>query len=196
MSKPHPFDRITRGYHERAAARADVEYEAGRVAYLLGAVKLNVRKATSALLESYPGPDGALTFKAFNATYPSFPLILGASRLDGVKLHLEDSAQVPALFNRFASAPFVSAYEAFYEEYADRANGGAVGLVFPRKGVRQGLIMYTSDDPEAIPFGEREFYMVYVGGSRKKRHRLYVRSFQKTVEAVYRDGHGWTPADG
>ncbi len=84
-------------------------------------------------------------------------------------------------------------YSDFYEAEEERANDRVVGLVFPRKGIRHGLIMYASDDHLVLPFSKQEFYQVYVGGTRKAQHRLYIRSFQKVVEAIHNGGHGWRP---
>lgn len=191
----HPFDRINKDYRASMASRYEAAYEEEKVTYLLKAVGLNGRKAAAALREA--DPKGALTFRAFNDAYPSFPVLLGASTLGGAKLHLDADCLLPALYNRFTAAPFVEAYEDFYEKAARRAGHRPVGLVFRRKGVRHGLMIYQADDPAtALPLCEREMVMAYAGGDKKRRHWLVVRMFQKVVEGVHNRGHGWTPADG
>lgn len=131
-----------------------------------------------------------LTFRAFNQEFPTFPLLLGTDPLNGVKLHLDRTAMIPSLFKKFSRTPFVKAYEAFYEQVADRANDRAIGLVFPRKGIRHGLIIYSGDFELEIP---HSLLWTYVGGTKKKTFRVYVRPFQQLAEAIHAKGHGWRP---
>ncbi len=195
--KPHPFDSMMGGqsHHDRMAARSSVTFEEGKVNYILGMFKLNVRKAGNALrrVEERESGQSHLTLRAFNAVNSSFPMLLGATRLGGMQLHTEASAMIPSLFKEFGGAPFVSAYEKFYEENEPRASGRTVGLIFPRKGFRNGLVIYTTDDPQVIPLSEREGFFTYVSGKKKNRHWIIVRSFQKTLEAIHNAGHGWRP---
>lgn len=196
----HPFGKLV-GRVDLAAqtqARADASFEAGRVNYLLTVFKFNAGKTAAALRRAEAAARGTaeLTFRAFDEAYPTFPVVLGASRLGGVQLHLAPTAFLPALFRDFGRAPFVTAYEEFYEAAADRADGRPVGLVFPRKGLRHGLVIYAADDPAALPLGEREAVFCYAAGSKKARQWLVVRSFQRTLEAVHNAGHGWRPHHG
>lgn len=197
MDDEHPFGKLTGGqaYHDRMAARADSAFEEGKVNYLLKTFNYNVRKAGAELSKLAEQQNGSpdLTFRAFHQQEPSFPLYLGASRLDGVQLHLESGAMIPALFKTFGAAPFVTAYDRFYEATAERAGDRPVGLIFPRKGFKNGLVIYAADDLQVIPLGEREAFFTYVGGKKKDRHWMLVRSFQKVLEAVHNGGHGWRP---
>lgn len=192
-----PYERIVNdtAYRERLIAQGDIAFEEGKVTYLLKAFKMNVRVVTQTLRQQTRERTGQprLLLRAFNETFSSFPLLLGATRLDGVKLHTATTATLPALFKNFGSAPFVDAYESFYEQMEGRAQGRAVGLIFPRKGLKNGLIIYTVDDPLRIPLCHREGYFMYAGGSKKDRHYAVVRSFQKVVEALHNGGHGWRP---
>lgn len=196
----NPFDRLTRGsdHRERLEARADAAFEAGKVLYVLKAFRLNARKAAAALLARERRERGghAATFRAFNDAYPEFPLVLGATRLGAVKLHADARAMIPALFRDFGRAPFVTAFEAFYEREADAAaaSGRLPGLVFPRKGLKNGMVIYAADDPEAVPVGDRETLLAYPGGGAGKKRTgrtwLVVRSFQRLLEALHSGGHG------
>lgn len=188
--KEHPFKKMSRGYQERAAAEEVRQYEESRIAYLLKA--LNMPKAASRLREEEHRHSGdvRLTCRAFNERYTSFPVLLGTSILGGVKLHLDKTALLPALFRQFDQAPFVRAYEDFFEQHQGDAEGRVLGLVFPRKGIRQGLII-LNEELEAVPY--HGLTLVYSGGNRKHPCKLYVRPFQLLVEAIYRKGHGWRP---
>lgn len=195
--REHPFARLTGGqdYHQRTVDKANAAFEEGKVNYLLGVFKMNVRKAGTELRRVAEQQTGRtdVTFRAFNDAYPTFPLLLGAKRLDGVSLHTDPRAMLPALFKEFGQAPFVTAYEEFYEAAAERAHGRAVGLVFPRKGFKNGLVIYAADKLTEIPLGERETVLTYAGGTKKDRHWLVVRSYQRLLEAVHNAGHGWRP---
>lgn len=194
--KKTAFDRLvgSKDYHERMAAMSNSSWEDSKVKYLLGVFKIpkQARDVASVAERQTGKPD--LTLRAFDEVYPSFPIVLGASRLGGVQLHLDKTAMIPALFKAFGAAPFMKAYEQFYETAAPRAGGRPVGLIFPRKGLKNGMVVYAADDPQIIPFCEREAFFTYVGGkSKKDRHWIIVRSFQKLLEAVHNGGHGWRP---
>ena len=193
--KKTAFDRLvgSQDYHERMAAMSNSSWEAGKVKYVLGVFKIpkQAREVADAAERQTGKPD--LTFRAFEEVYPSFPIVLGASRLGGVQLHLDQKAMIPALFKAFGAAPFMTAYEQFYETAAKRAGSRPVGLVFPRKGFKNGLVVYAADDPQILPFCEREAFFAYAGGSKKDRHWIIMRSFQKLLEAVHNGGHGWRP---
>lgn len=198
MSNEHPFEKVGRSssYQDRMGARSDVTFEEGRLEFLLKTFKLNVppvkrdlRKRTE---ERTGHPD--LSFASFGELYESFPIVLGASRLKGVQLHLTASAMVPAMFKAFGATPFVAAFDDFFERTAPRADGKPVGLIFPRKGFKQGMVVYAADDPQALSLCERETIIAYVSGKKKKgQHWLIVRSYQKLLEALHNGGHGWRP---
>lgn len=191
----HPFARFSGDdHHRRLEAQADAAFEEGKVLFTLRAFGLNAARTAAELRRHEEAERGvpALTFRAFHARFPSFPLLLGTSRLDGGALHLDRRALLPALFREFTRAPFVTAYEAFYERHAERAGGRPVGLVFPRKGLRHGLVVYAGglDD---LPFGPRETALVYAGGPAAGGRGLVVRSYQRLLEALRDSDRGWRP---
>lgn len=193
----HPFSRLTAGqaHHDRMTARAGIAFEEGKVSYLLGVFKLNIRKVGNELRQIEEAERGQpnLTFRAFHSAYPTFPLVLGTDRLAGAALHLNPKAMIPSLFKEFSQAPFVTAYDAFYEKNAGRASGRPLGLVFPRKGFKQGMLIHAAETPTDLPLCAKESLLCYVGGTKKHRHWLVVRSFARVLEAVHNGGHGWRP---
>lgn len=201
MKKPvNHFAKLTRrnsDFHDKMVARSNIAFEEGKVNYLLKMFGLNQRKVGSTLrkIEEARSGQADLTLRAFNEGFPTFPMLLGGSRLGSTALHLDPRAMLPALFKEFSQAPFLTYYEDFYEENADRANGRTLGLVFPRKGIRSGLVIYTADSVDEIPLGKREAFLAYCSGKRKDRYWLIVRTFQKVIEAIHNAGHGWRPGD-
>jgi hypothetical protein len=187
----HPFQRFASTHHERAEAQADTQYENTCVDYLIKGMHLhaNVRRELYRQ-ERDETTHERLTFHSFHERFPTFPFLLGCSRLRGVKLHLDKKAMIPSLFRQFNEAPFVAAYEQFYESMVARANGRSLGMVFPRKGIVRGLIIYSGDFDLDIP---HSLLWTYTGGTKKSLHRLYVRPFQQVVEAIHNKGAGWRP---
>ena len=97
---------------------------------------------------------------------------------------------LPSLFQKFSKAPFVAAFEAHYERYAREADGRAIGLVFPRKGINRGLIVHNGVDlPEQVFHGT---VLTYTGG-KNNSDRLFVQPFQAVVKAL-KLGLGWQPS--
>lgn len=190
MSGKTPFERMVASQHDRLAVLRAARYEEARVTWLLKKFKRPRLSAALRRNEERETGRAVLTLRAFNDEFPTFPILLGASDLDGVRLHLDERAMMPALFKHFDQAPFVIAYERFYEAAEGRAEGRALGLVFPRKAFPQGWIIFD-DGLEAVPYHGATF--LYEGGTRKERHRLFVRPFQTMVEAIHREGHGWRP---
>jgi hypothetical protein len=195
--KPHPFERFSQAadYRDRLETMASVAFEEAKVRYVFSVCKMSGKKAEQQLRQREDSERGRpdLTFRAFNDTYQSFPLFLGASNLSGISLHTDPRATLPAMYKDFSNTPFMQAYELFYEIHEDMAAHKKLGLVFPRKGLRHGLILYTSQGFDDIPISDRETLVIYAGGTKKKRQLVVVRSFQRTLEAIHAKGHGWKP---
>ena len=115
--------------------------------------------------------------------------MLGTQRLE--KLHLSQKMLLPALFKFFDQTPMVEAYAKFYEEAQSSAMGRPIGLVFPRKGIMRGLIIHNGEKLDESCF--HGLSLVYHGGSKKHRHKLFVQSFQQLIESLFAKGHGWQP---
>lgn len=191
--KEHPFKKMSQVYHDKAALYAQIQFEESKVSFLLK--KLKLPKLDRELRQRWEleTSQNRLTFQAFNDAFPSFPVLLGTTKLD--RVHLDARAMLPSLMRNFELAPFVAPYELFYEQNQERADkeGRLIGLIFPRKGIPSGLIIYTSDDLEAIPFAQKELFLSYLSGKGKDRRYLIVRSFGKVLEAIHNYGHGWKP---
>ena len=90
-----------------------------------------------------------MTFGDFNDRFPNFPVILTGSSLPGVPaLHRHAGAVHPMWFKSFRNLPFIKFYEDELQRYgaeAFDAAGRPLGMVFPRKGFRDGLIVHNGD---------------------------------------------------
>jgi hypothetical protein len=97
------------------------------------------------------------------------------------------------MFRNFTNTPYVKAYDIAYTNNLEKAADRKIGLVFPRKGIRNGLVIYETEDLFAeIPIGAKELVFTYVVTRRKKQSMLVVRAFQKVLEAI-KSQDGWTP---
>jgi len=196
--RPHPAESLLNGQKLKAATdeASNKSFEEGKVLFLLRALKLDVTKTSRDMraIESDLSGNTNLTFQAFERRYQSFPLCMRASRLSGVSLHLTGSSQFPALFKAFDKTPFCQAFQAECEE--QRSKYKSFGLVFPRHGFKHGLIIYGTDTLETLPISNKESAFINVQPNTAPYPLLVVRSFQKTIEAIYNNGEGWTPSMG
>lgn len=190
MSKEHPFDRIARRHGKSAdnlRAMGEASHEASRVNYILQVADLNATNVARKLMKWNEAETGqyALTFRAFHEHYPSFPLLLGTSRLS-TKLHLDPKAMLPAMFKNFRAVPFMVEYEELVRLKTGSEEGRTVGLIVPRKGMPKGLIIHGAGI-ESIPY--QGLSMTFTEDGNEP---VYVRSFAHLVAAICRPG-GWIP---
>lgn len=172
------------------AIRWDESFEEERVKFVLNRCGLADQKWP--LLEAGRAKYGRprLTFALFNELFPTFPVLLGASRLNGCKLHEDARASLPELFNNFERAPFFKAYEEFLEAVADSVNDRCVALVFPRNRIKGGLVIHDGGLPEGWDRGN---VLTHTGGTRDKPFKVFVQPFNRMIESIYNGGHGWRP---
>lgn len=167
--------------------------EARRVQFLLNKCRLT-GGSKSAMLNVARRRTGRprLTLALFNELVPNFPVLMNyVSGGPLAKLHLSSAASLPSLFKKFQDAPFVKAYADDHDSALELANGRAIGLLFPRKGIVQGLIIHDGTGLDI--FWQRGAIMCYHGGTREKPTRLYVQAFGGLVEDIVAGENGWAP---
>jgi hypothetical protein len=192
VSEETPFQRYlsSDGRQERFQ-QYEESYEAACVAFFLELFKFSA-KEKRALRDLYVKRTGRvpiLKFSIFNDEYPTFPVLLGARRID--KLQADPTAFLPALFRNFRQATFVTVYDAFFEANESRAAGKPIGLVFPRKGIPHGLIVHNAEALDSVI--HHGTVLVHHSGTAQHVHRVFVQPFQIFCEGLYRKGHGWKP---
>ena len=188
-------DKVRRTVQEHLgenATRWEESFEEERVKFVLSKCGLADKKWALLALSRQRYGRPRLTFPLFNEQFPTFPMLMGASRLGGCKLHEDPRASLPELFNRFDKSPFFAAYEAFYERVSGSANNRAVALVFPRNRIRGALVIHDGGLEDYWVHGT---VLTYNGGTKDKPFRLHVQPFAPLVEAIYNGGHGWRPGE-
>jgi len=123
------------------------QWESSRVEWTLRRMKLDSRRK-EILSES---PDGRYTFEAFNQTI-TFPMeLFGESLKDEQPIHRDVRAIHPLWFKAFVGLPFVKYYEDRFSTFVETDPGRPLGMVFPRKGFSQGLILHNGDWDLFVP---------------------------------------------
>lgn len=195
----HPFDKFKKDkpYHDRIAVRSDQQFESGKVRFLLKALGFNIKKTAKRLIEFQENQNGLpiLTFQAFNTMYPSFPLLLTASRLNGAQLHLDPTAMLPSMFKAFKKTPFMLEYEKVFSQSYRPKSGRIQVLVFSRKGLKNGLVVYATTDRDVLPFCPQETVINYVTETDSGSRWFVVRSFQAVLYAMRADENYQLPSE-
>lgn len=189
----NPFEKMIRGYSDERLLEDNQRFEESRVRYILDLTAPKRSKKFIAQVrdrEEDMSGDHRLTFRAFDDCFSSFPFKLASTWLDGVQLHKTPSAFVPACFRNFQDVPFVRAFDSYYEQAKPGAGDRGVGLIFPRKGIKHGMVILDTF-PDTTSF--RGLTWTYHGGTRKHEVCLHVLLLQSLIEAIHNRGHGWSP---
>jgi hypothetical protein len=183
----HPFDSLRQGYHERNEALAGRRYEHDRVMFVLSMFRYSKPHVRDICRRASERGRADLTFEDFREEAPTFPLWLACDAMPGAKLHTDVRVLLPSLYRNFAAAPFAALYHNLLEEVGDRLGDRTLGIVFPRKGVRHGLVIHGAG-LETLPYTGTSV-VHEVGGDASAT--LYVRPFQAVLAAIDNRGHGW-----
>ena len=176
---------------EVGAARA---YESARVAFVVNRCWPEpLRKRTRARLEQLNAERyGArsLTFQTFNDEFPSFPVVLACDHLGGLQLHRDNGSVFPLWFARFPDLPFVAPFEASVDAARASLAGRGAGLVFPRKGFAQGMVVHTPVAGVTFRPGVCVVWTRPPERGGREHPPVYVRAFSALVDAV---AASWEP---
>jgi len=204
--KTNPFHVLKNQSPEAVRVDLDRRWLHARVRYTISRLGLGsfkrrlMRKAAELQDEAF------LNFKLFDEEFPTFPVLLGCTRLSvdhpklrrkkgeeedpvdlkgviapGKQLHRDPRAFHPEWFKNFMRLPFMYWYQDLYEEWGGVDNPKPVGLVFPRKGFAQGLVVHNGGLDNFV--GPNGSCHVYVGGG-KKPMTLVVQPFQSMLDHV------------
>jgi len=181
MKKKDIREDIRRKVIQRRKQQSEDSFEELRVRFLIKSFKLD--KFTKPLLKMGETRTGRplLLLSCFNEGFPTFPFLLGASRLDKA-VHKDPKCTFPALFQNYRGASFVKAYEELYERIS--VGDKPVGLIFPRNRIQQGLLIHNSE-----LIAKRVEGMTLT--LNNKGHFLFVQPLLSVVSSMYNHGHGW-----
>jgi|TARA_R110000751_G_scaffold47597_13_gene106518 hypothetical protein len=169
---------------EESHAQAS-KWESSRVEWTMRRLKLGDERKQMMHESGYAGN---YTYEAFIRTVPSFPMdIVAEPRRDELPLHRDAKAVHPMWFKSFRSLSFVSVYEERFGESSREER--PFGMVFPRKGFLQGLILHNGDWDLFIP--PQSSCHLFKGG-KKRSMNLIVQPYQGFIDHVYK-GLSWRP---
>jgi hypothetical protein len=160
------------------------QWESARVEWTLRRLKLEPQRK-EILAASVAGQ---YSFSELRRVVGNFPLRLVAEPFRGeLPLHRDSRSIHPMWFKAFRGLPFVQRYEELYEELSASFDGKPFGMVFPRKGFAQGLVLHNGDWDLFVP--PQASCHIFKGG---KRHAmtLLVQPYSGLVDHI-REGLGW-----
>ena len=153
------------------------QWESARVEWTLRRMKRDAARK-EILSES---STGLYTFEAFNRVV-DFPMSLFAEAMkDEPPLHRDTRAIHPIWFKAFIGLPFMSYYEERFSEFIQNNSERALGMVFPRKGFSQGLIVHNGDWDLFVP--PQSSCHIFKGG-KKHSMNLIVQPFMGFIDHV------------
>lgn len=170
------------GPEAREFARA--QWEHARVEFVLKHFKIRHRRRE--ILDTVEARSGVrhLNFAAFAAAFPTFPVELSTDTLaDHVPLDRNKKAVLPYWFKSFESLPFVPPFLDLVRDRVD--DGRIVGLIFPRRGFQQGLVIHNGDE-RFIPSQVSCF--IHRRRVRKRDMTFYVLPFHVFLDQITWDG--------
>jgi hypothetical protein len=172
---------------EDVLATAEARWEEAVVRHTLSQFSLgsDVRRKLAMRWKEERGI-AALKFSVFNDTFPDFPFLLGTTRLGEKAVHKDPKATEPSRFKVFRCVPFVEAYRDFYQQNYHPHGLRKLGLVFPRRGFKYGMIIHNDNSETYWSSG---LCWVY-----KSKHgdKLYVQPFSQLLKSI-KDCRLWRP---
>ena len=161
------------------------KWESSRVEWTMRRLKLDSQRKE---IISELGYVGNLPYEAFFRAVPTFPMdIVAEPRKGELPLHRDPRAVHPAWFKSFRKLPVVETYEEHFGENSREER--PFGMVFPRKGFLQGLILHNGDWDMFVP--PHSSCHVFKGGNKRSMH-LIVQPYQGFIDHV-RNGISWRP---
>ena len=169
------------------------------IAYSRSGFESSAVKATLRLVGAGISPNdlmrrsgkNVLTFDLFNQEFPTFPFYLVASRLRGISLaskkttstyydvHTDPASTEPRRFKDFENVPFVVAYRQFSSGAVEAGESRPVAMVFPRKGLPSGMVIYRDDSMTYAGSGT-----VWMHVNLAQTERLFVRPYADFLELI------------
>ena len=188
---------------EGRVAEEEAKFEEARVRFVLREFKLTAVIPSLLRDQALVAGRPTLTFSAFADRFPSFPFLFGTSVLRLVEVpwsrgavggrtsadyvvHRDPYSTEPARYSKFGWVPFVIAYANFYESMAAEANGRRIGLIYPRTGLRDGMVIHNDESEQFWTSG-----LVQVYKDPDTQTRLYVQPFSALIKSIYASGRGW-----
>jgi len=157
------------------------QWESSRVEWTLRRLKLESQRKELAV--------GYFTFVEFNRVV-NFPMRLAAEPMLGQRpVHRDPLLIHPMWFKSFQGLSFVRSYEEKFEDLGNPLGQLPFGMVFPRKGFLQGMLLHNGDWDLFVP--PKSSCHIFKGG-KKHSMNLVVQPYAGFIDHVC-TGLSWTP---
>ena len=122
------------------------------------------------------------TCDAFNRVVDNFPMVLCCESLKGkIPIHKDQKSVHPNWFKKFLGLSFAEAYADHFEKLSAAKLGKPIGMIFPRKGFAQGLLMHNGDWDYFVP--PNSSCHLFKGG-KKVEMNLVVQPYSSFVDHI------------
>ena len=203
MSKNNPFSQlISGGSEEIRESEESASWEHSRVRHLLKRTGLPKSAERKLLEEAKNFSDvSRLRFDLFNGEYHDFPFAFGTNRLRNLpvpygkkqtsgnyQVHRDPYSTEPSRFKKFEWVPHVIAFREFQASREGSQDARPIGLIFPRKGFSQGMVIHNDATEQ---FWDEGLCWVYKDPTSMTGDKLYVQPFDsllKTIRQMWRPG--------
>lgn len=205
-ASPGWFDQFGKNPDERVA-HEERSFERDRVAFVMKTLGMGPKKVNDLRTRGRELTGASdLYFDCFNAMFPNFPIVLGASTLrllplpyktrgDKTKttsadyeVHRDYHSLEPMRYKRFEEVPFVVAFGNLSDRVQAEATGRPVGLVFPRRGVPHGLIVHDDADHR---YWTQGFAQVFKYTIEDVNYQMIVQRFSDVIKAIAAEPGEW-----
>ena len=165
--------------------------------------KLGIGNMRRSLIRSNKeaGRGQLLKLLTFREMFHTFPIHLESSRLRDIpvpeigkmtprkyRTELCPRYWEPARFKSFNRVPVVDLFNSLVDSLPEEVIGiRPVGLVFPRRGFKYGMIIHNDDSEQLWETGSAWVYK----GTEARPARQYLQPFDQVLAAI--QGSGWTP---
>lgn len=145
-----------------SAETTRANWEHARITHMLQVLRLPSVKSRLQRAEG----NRTFSFEAFYAECPKFPMHLFFDNLPGsIPIHRDNKSVHPMWFKSFMSLPVVKLYKEKLSLCPWSGEDRPVGLVFPRKGFQQGLIVHNGSFDRFVSDGSGCHVYRQEGGS-------------------------------
>ena len=184
----NPFNMLAFPTRNDSEYYKSLMWEHDRVNFVLRRLKLD--KLTPILISRAKRATGdkRLAFGIFNELFEDFPLFLTCDNLSHLPnpWHLLPSAVFLSWFKSFRTVPIVKAFKGKLECYPSETR--PIGMIFPRKGFEQGMIIHDGPIEKLVP--PNTGYFAYTGKKGKQYNTLVVQQLAPMLDWVAKT---WKP---
>jgi hypothetical protein len=180
----NPFQILKNRTQGGLTGEFDRRWEHARVRYTLQRLRLTRYQKEFLQFVRQQTDETYYNFRLFDQFFPSFPIALACDRLkedSKEPLHRDPKAFHPQWWKNFMRLPFIPAYQKFYDSIGAHTMTRHCGLVFPRRGFQQGLVVHNGEFADYVSPGHTAHVYLAPDGHQM----LFVQPFQNLLDHIW-----------